>query len=194
MKLHKITLILFLIISGCCKDEIVQSNKLNEFEKSLIPYISYQELTFIDNEGNTFIANSQPKEIIIDTDREGPESCRLTEYEEETNFLNFPSKDILLKLELRANYGTYFSLTVASESDNNNNNNNGRFDLACEGLFNLSIEERLTDLSINQFDFQNILVFQNCSESTEIEQIIYSTINGIEFIEFSDGKWLKLNE
>lgn len=190
MKFYKVTLILFLIISGCCKDKIVESNRLNEFEKSLIPYISYQELTFIDDEENTFIANSQTKEIIIDTDRAGPESCRLTEYEKETNFLNFPSKDILLKLELTANYDTYFSLTITSESTNNN----GRFDLACEGLFNLSIEERLTDLSIYQFNFQKILIFQNCSESTDIERIIHSTINGIEFIEFNDGKWFKLNE
>ncbi|MGB1448386.1 MAG: hypothetical protein ACPG8F_00960 [Flavobacteriaceae bacterium] len=52
--------------------------------------------------------------------------------------------------------------------------------------------DRLTDLSINQIDFQQILVFQNCSEATEIERIIYATNTGIEFMAFSDGKWLKL--
>ena len=180
-----------LLFYGCgCEDEIVESYKLNEFEKSLIPYESYQELSFIDDEGNTFIANSQPKENIIDTNRAGPESCRLTEYEEETNFLNFQSKNILIKLELTADNFTYFSLGITSE----NSDNNGLFDLACEELFNLSIQERLTDISINQFEFQNVLVFQNCSESTEIERIVYSNINGIEFIEFNNGKWLKLNE
>ncbi len=182
--------ITLLIYSCICEDEIVESYKLNEFEKSLIPYTSYQELGFVDDEGNTFIANSQPKESIIDTNRAGPESCRLTEYEEETNFLNFQSKGILIKLELTADNFTYFSLGITSE----NSDNNGLFDLACEGLFNLSIQERLTDISINQFDFQNVIVFQNCSESTEIERIIYSNINGIEFIEFNDGKWIKLNE
>lgn len=190
MKFYQLTFILFFIISGCCKDEIVESYRLNEFEKTLIPYNSYQELSFTDNDGNIVVANSQPKESLIDTERAGPDSCKLTEYELETNFLNFPSKDILLKLELRAHYDTYFSLSSTSE----NTNNNEQFNLACEELFNLSIEERLTNISINDFDFQNILVFQNCSESTEIERIVYSPINGIQFIEFSDGKWLKLNE
>lgn len=188
MKFYKLSFILFLIISGCCKDEIVESYRLNEFEKSLIPYTSYQELTFIDDEGNTFIANSQPKESLIDTGRAGPESCRLTEYEKETTILNFQSKGLFIKLELTADYFTHFSLEITS----NNSANNGLFDLACEGLFNLSIQERVTDTSINQFDFQNVLIFQNCSESTEIKRIIYSTINGIEFIEFNNGKWLKL--
>ena len=190
MKLDKITLILFFIISGCCNDEIVESFRLNEFEKSLIPYDSYNELTFIDNDGNTFIANSQAKESIIDTSRPGPESCQLTEYEYETNFLDFQSKDILIKLELSSLYDTSFSLSLTSD----NSDNNGVFYLSCEGLFNLSIEERLTDISINQFDFQNVLIFQNCSESTEIERIVYSNINGIEFIEYNNGKWLKLSE
>lgn len=179
-----------LIIHSCCKDEIVESYKLNVFEKILIPYTSYQEFNFIDDQGNTFIANSQPKESQIYTDRVGPESCRLIEFERETNFLNFQSKGILIKLELIADEFTYFSLRITSE----NSDNNGRFDLGCQGLFNLSIQERLTDISINQFEFKNVLVFQNCSESTGIERIVYSNINGIEFIEFDDGKWLKLNE
>lgn len=184
-------IVTILLVYSCgCKDEIVESFRLSEFEKTLIPYTSHEEISYIDDEGAIFIANSQPKESIIDTRRAGPDSCMLTEYEEETNLLNFQSKDILIELRLTASNSRRFSITTRSD----NSNNNGRFDLACTGLFDVSIEERLTDVSINQFDFQNVFVFQNCSETSGIERIIYSNSNGIEYIEFTDGKWLKLNQ
>ena len=190
MKFNKLAFIALLIVSGCCEDEIVESYRFNEFEKNLIPYTSFEELRFIDNEGNTFVNNSQPKDHVVDVDRAGPESCQLTEYEQETNFLYFQSQDILFKFELTTHYETNFTLTSTSESTENN----GRFELACAGLFGSSIEERLTDLSIDQFDFQNVLVFQDCSESTEIERIVYSPVKGVEYLEFRDGRWLKLIE
>lgn len=188
MKFYKIIVVFLLIFSGCCKDEIVKIYRLNNFEKSLIPYNSYQELSFIDDEGNMIIANAQPKESIIETRRPGPESCQLTEYEKEKSSLNFPFNDIVIRLDLESGSSTHFTLIASSE----NTFNNGNFEIACEGLFNFSIQERLTDVSINEFDFQNVLIFQDCRESTEILQIVYSSINGVEFIEFKDGKWFKL--
>ncbi|WP_289040500.1 hypothetical protein [uncultured Zobellia sp.] len=189
MKLYKLSFLLFLVLGGCCKDEIVESKELNEFEKSLIPYNSFQELNFIDEQGNTVIANSQPKESIFDKRRAGPESCRLFEYEREINSLNFQSQNILIKIELNNESLTDFFLTVIREHALPNE----KFDLACDELFSLTIQERLTNLTVNQFDFENILVFQNCSESAEIVKIIYSPTNGIEFIEFDNGTWLKLD-
>lgn len=190
MKIYKLSFLLFLVINGCCKDEIVETKTLDEFEKSLISYNSLQELNFIDDQGNTFIATSQPKESMFDTRRSGPESCRLFEYERETSSLNFQSQDILIRIELNNESFTEFFLTVTREQSLLNE----KFGLECEGLFNLTIQERLTGLMVNQFDFQNILVFQNCSESAEIVKIIYSPTNGIEFIEFNNGKWLKLDK
>jgi len=190
MKNYILIIFFFTIISGCCKDELVESYGLNEFEKTLIPYNSLQDLKFIDEEGNIFIANSQPKESVLDLDRAGPESCEITEFEVETSFLDFQSKNISIKLELVASDFTDFILRTSNSTPNLNE----RFDLACEGLFSMTIEERLTNLTIDSFEYQNVLVFQNCSESIQIEKIIYSLVNGIEFIKFNEGKWLKLNE
>ena len=191
MKNFILTIFFLAIISGCCKDELVASYKLNPFEKTLIPYNSLQDLEFIDEDGNIFIANSQPKESILDLDRAGPESCELTEFEVETSSLKFQTKNILIELELVANYDTYFVLINTGTMPTKTYE---QFDLACEGLFNTPIEERLTNLTINSFEFQNVLEFQNCSESSQIEMIIYSLVNGIEFIKFRDGTWLKLNK
>ena len=189
MKFYKLSLILYLVLSGCCKDEIVESESLDEFEKSLIPYTSFQDLNFIDDQGTTIIAASQPKESMFDTRRAGPESCRLFEYEREINSLNFQSLDILIRIELNNESFTDFFLIVIREQSLPNE----KFDLACEELFNLNIQERLKSLTVREFNFQNVLVFQNCSESAEIVQIIYSPTNGIEFIEFNNGAWLKLD-
>ncbi len=186
-----ILVFLFLLFTGCCQDEIVGSFRLNTFEKKLIPYTSFQEISFMDNEGNTFIANSQPKESIVDRDRAGPESCLITEFEEESNFLNFQSKGLLIQLRLIADGVTYFSLTSRSATTPENN---GKFDIACENLFEESIEERLTSTTFGEFNFQNVLIFQDCTGSSAIERIISSPQKGIEFIEFNNGDWFKLTE
>ena len=159
-KVFLILLFATLITSGCCRDEIVDSYRLNQFEKTLIPYNTYEELKFINEEENIVIINSQPKTTSISSDRYGPESCRLFETEATSTYLYIPN------LELR---------------------------LACVGLFDRDIEERFTDISIGEFNFQNIVVFQDCQGYSPITQIIYSIENGVEFIEFSNGKWLKLN-
>lgn len=185
------TLILLFILHGCCEDEIVRSYRLNTFEKSLIPFHSSQKLTFIDEEGNIFFAHRGPKKVLIDTERSGPESCQLTEYEKETASIAFQSNDgrevLSIWLELTS-YGTSFSLSGVKNSSSIE-----QFELGCDAV-NLSIEERFTDVSMDQFDFKNVLIFQNCATSSEIERIIYSRVNGIEFIAFKNGKWLKLDE
>lgn len=39
---------------------------LTDFEQTLVPYLTFQNLNFIDEEGNTFIANSSPQENIVE--------------------------------------------------------------------------------------------------------------------------------
>ena len=181
--------ITFLLILGCCEEEVVNSDRLSSFEKTLMPNTSPQELTYIDNEGNTIKANDVPKESTIERRRHGPESCAIREYEEEEKFLIFPSEDIFIEFELRASDITRFSIFVNSETANTH----GRFDLSCTD-YRLSIEEQLKDVSINGFDFKNVLVFQNCSESSQIQRLIYSPVNGVEYLEFRNGDWLRLKE
>lgn len=143
-------------------------------------------MTFTDNNGNILIANIQKKERKIETKRPGPESCELTEYELEKGFLVFQNITFTVEFELTANFQTSFVLTTRSEDFGTNE----LFDLRCVAL---SIPEQLTDLSINQFDFQNVLIFQNCNDSIDVERIVYSPLKGVEYIEFTNGDYWKLN-
>ena len=98
---------------------------------------------------------------------------------------------MLLKINLTSHLGTSFVLESSSET---NLELNGRFDLACIGLYDKTIEERFINTSLYGFDYNNVLVFKNCETNSKINQIIYSKEKGIEFIEFDDNSWIKLNE
>lgn len=190
--MRKFCFILFFaifIFSGCCKDEIVNSYRLGQFEKTLIPYNTNNQLKFNDEEGNVVIFNSQPKVTNITVDRYGPESCRLFETETTKTHLYIPSLELRLDIILSSFSNTLFTIRTL----NQDSSLNASFELACIGLTDRNIEERFIDISIAQFDFQNVLVFQDCQGYSQIDQIIYSIENGIEFIQFSDGKWLKLD-
>ncbi len=178
-----------LITSGCCRDEIVDSYRLNQFDKTLIPYNTYEELKFINEEGNIVIINSQPKTTSISSDRYGPESCRLFETEAARTYLYIPYMELGLDIIVSSFSSTAFTIRTLNQDASLN----ASFDLACVGLFDRSIEERFTNISIGEFNFQNIVVFQDCQGYSPITQIIYSIENGVEFTEFSDGKWLKLD-
>ncbi len=187
-KFYFILFFAIFIFSGCCRDEIVDSYRLGQFEKTLIPYNNNDQLKFKNEEENIVIINSQPKVTNITTDRYGPDSCRLFETETTKTNLYIPSMGLRLDIVLSAFSNTFFTISTL----NQDSSLNASFELACIGLFDRSIEERFTNISIAQFNFQNVLVFKDCQGYSPIDQIIYSIENGIEFIQFSDGKWLKL--
>jgi len=159
---------------------------LNEFEKSLIPYKSYQEFNFIDEEGNTFIATSQPQENIVKVRHINPHGCDQEEVETITSALNFDSKDLVIDIILEANF-------IANMTLQRDSNRLSPFILTCDFDYNKQIQEHLQNITIHGFEFQNVLIFEHCSKNSQINRIIYSTTNGIEFIEFNYGKWFKLN-
>lgn len=183
---------MILLLLGCnCKDEvIVSSYRLNEFEKTLISYSVSDQLSFVSNEDDAISFSVVRKESEIEKQRHGPESCNFTEFEYEFCYIASVYKGLVVKLDLMSSSINTFDIVVSSQSSNNN----GVFKLDCDTYYTETIEEKLTDITINQFEFQNVLVFQDCSESTEIERIIYSADNGLEFVEFIDGNWLKFNE
>ena len=183
--------VVVLTISSCCKDEVVGTHRLSDNQKSIISYDGSEELTFIDQNGDLHNALTTRDDATIDTYRRGTESCDLVETEELLSSLIFQTSDIsLIELRLFADIFTSFNLFAKASTSESRKG----FNLVCEDIEEVLIEENFQDVVIGQFEFQNVLVFQSCLENSQIQQIIFSKENGVEFIEFSDpDKWLKLN-
>ena len=103
MKIYAYLAVL-LLASACCQDEIVYSNKLTDFEKSLIHYTTFDNSYFLDENGNSIRASFDPREFEIHTDRLGPESCQLQEFESLKASFRFISIDLEFTLSLSAFY------------------------------------------------------------------------------------------
>ena len=192
MKKLLIFLITIISITSCCKDEVIGTFRLSEAQKSLNPYDGNEQLTFINQSGDLFEATTINSGSTVDTYRRGAESCELVETEELLSSLIFQSHSITsIELRIFADIFTSFSLSTNSPTESFNQG----FDLVCdEGIKDLIIEDSFQDIEINQIEFQNVWVFQSCSESNQIQRILFSKENGIEFIEFLDSSnWLKLN-
>lgn len=189
MKKIIILILTLVLISGCCDREIVASYRFNEFEKNLIPYDKFEDYFFINNIGEKFVIRSQPKTSSIERETPGPESCAVTEFPVESNYLRFGPLDLLVKFNLAKRGDTFFTLITTSELHPEFNQ---RFRLACKGLFEKDIKDRLTTISVHELHFEDILIFKSCEPDAAIKQIFYSPENGIEFIDFANGNWLKL--
>lgn len=187
LKYTLFALIFLLVFSGCCKEEIVESSKLTERQKSLVPYKSNQILNFVDEEGITIIVESQLQEIITEIDREHPERCGLIEFEIMTTTLNFEIKDLKFFLTLSSRF---FNSTLSITTSNNSDSLGFPRSTTRIG-YPIPVNSR--DVTIKGFDFQNVIVFRNSSTDSQIINVVYSPANGIEFIELKDGKWLKLS-
>lgn len=191
MKILKIVIIIVLVQSfpGCCDPELTNSYLLTDYQKTLITVTDYHDLIYFDSLSNRFIATTQPKEKVIYTENEREEKCKYSEHERMWTFFNFLAEGFVIKVEIDLSYEAKFRLykinTGAPFGD--------YFDLSCSGIYNFPIEEQITDISISGFDFKNVFVFENCSKVSDINRILYSPKNGIEFIEYKNGDYYKLN-
>ena len=64
----------------------------------------------------------------------------------------------------------------------------------CEYIGSQDLELELMDTTVNGFDYTNVYKFEPCDHdeiNLVIVQIIYSIENGIEFIEYEDGTYLR---
>jgi hypothetical protein len=189
MKCAKVVSLIFpvFVLSSCCESEITDTYSLTDYEKSLITVTEYIDIQYVDQNNSYWYASTQPKEHVIYNESAGAESCKYTQNERLWTFLNFVSKSFAIQIELVADHGTTFSLC---EYGINAPSSGDCFGLDCNGPY-LPIEERVTDISIQGFDFTNIFVFENCTKKSSIKRILYSTENGIEFIEYANGDYLK---
>jgi len=176
-------------LSGCCNEELIDSYLLSDYEKSLIPFNDYQDLIYINENGQNVKASTQPRIIDLERDYRGPESCEYWEIESLSNYINFIENNFTIRLGMnRFNDLTFFGLEyVILDSDNSENE-------YFNGLMNPT-NEQVIDINLNGFEFKNVYVFNNnyLNENSKIELILYSSEGkGVELISFLDGKFLKL--
>ncbi|WP_282116992.1 hypothetical protein [Cellulophaga baltica] len=191
MKLSPLSFILIFLISGCCKDVIENTYTLNDYDKAIIPYTTSQELLFTDNNGVEVLALSTPKISTVEARRDGPDSCRITEIEEVSSTLTFSAIDLTLDIIVTAAIDRAFGINTLTSMDTYYQS---RFQLSCDATFDMPLEAQATTYSKHDFNFENVFVFQDCTENSSIENIVFSVTRGLEFIAFTDGRYLKLND
>ncbi len=183
------SILLILGLYGCCNEDLIDTYLLSDYEKSLIPFIDYQDLIYTDENGQQIKATTQPRIMKLERDYRGPESCEYWEAESISNFIGFPENGFAIKLDI----GTFSDLTffrleyVIPNSDNSENE-------YFEDLINPT-SEQVVDINLNGIEFENVYVFNNnfLNENSKIDQILYSSEGkGVELISFIDGKYLKL--
>ncbi|TVZ28090.1 hypothetical protein JM83_3186 [Gillisia sp. Hel_I_86] len=179
-------MILGILFTGCCKDEVVGRDLLSDYEKELIPYSGYDEIEYINEEGQIVLAQSTPTKIESDRWRPGPESCSVREYQTSTSHLIFRSEDFTLQIEIDKLLAGNFTINIGRGES-------FYFGQDCRIPLDQPIEQRVTNISIEDYEFTNVIVFENCSDFSEISKIFYSAENGIEYLEFLNGSFLKIN-
>lgn len=187
--LKSFSLLFILIFSvGCCRDEVIAEHMLTEEEKSLIPYEESHTLTYRDSYGSDFSAFVGEKETIIITERTGPESCNSITFEslESKFYLQVFDYDFRIIVQESFFETTTFEIKWYMEELDVYKT----FSLNCAGDSVLD-ENLFKDISLNEFHFQDVLVLKPCLQS-HINKIVYSAENGIEYIEFNDGRFVKL--
>lgn len=186
-------MIVFLIfgLSGCCEPELTDKYLLSEHEKSLVPFNSYQDLMYENENGQNIKSSTQPRiiELIAEFPDHHGESCGYWEYEKLHNFVNFTSSGFSIKLTLIALKGlTLFEINYGIP--NSDNSENEYF----TDILNPSSEQAI-NVNLNGVEFENVFVFNNnnLNENSKVELILFSSEGkGIELISFYDGTFLKL--
>lgn len=177
-KLFSIVFLLVFIISCTCNEEEVGRNMITN---SNLEYCTSQanSFTFYNNNSEIFTANFSGKKLFLQRSNVNPESCNYTvnQYaEEDINIGNYNGK---IRID-----NTAIGITIE----------NGQFSNELVlGINSHTIDDNLQDISINGFNFEDVLVIENNGRATpfNITKIIYSKTNGIEFILFEDGTWYK---
>lgn len=175
------------LMSSCgCPDDQTNTFLLNEFENRIIPFQTITTLSFTDENLNEFDGSySEKLTEIKDIDSGNDEECYATNIETQFIVLTIPDKNLRLEISLRKsrNDRTTFSIE----------NIPGLFVIEeCSTLVE-NIQEKLIDVDIRNFSYASVFEFKACDDNSDINRILYSLENGIEFIEFDDDTYLRLN-
>lgn len=179
------TFLLAILITSCCKEEVIASYPLSNYEKELIPYNGNNEIEYINEEGEIIIAITTPAIIETNNWKPGPGGCSYHKYQRSYSYLTFDSENFTLKLEVYKLFDGFFTITIKrDESDSINQ--------GCRIPLDRPIEEKITDVSVGEYEFSNVVVFENCDFESDISRVIFSPERGMEFIEFNNDSYYKI--
>ncbi|MDO6517774.1 hypothetical protein [Zobellia uliginosa] len=182
------SLILVLIVTGCDKCDGDKNNLLSDKEKGLIPFSADTSVNFTNNTSETVIGNySQKENEITNLDSGNDGDCSATNVEREYATLELSGLELGFNIVVRKGRSNEL-IFVLSQSDDNN----ARFAVDdCDGIVG-DLNNSLRNISAQGFEFTDVFVLNSCTENSMVQRVLYSSTNGIEFIEFSDGDYLML--
>lgn len=174
-----LSLISLFFLNCVCRNTEEGQMLINESNKAFFndnstrnKYITQEQLT-IDSEFNGM-------QYSYSQSRNGAESCSYITYEKGIERLQI------------GNYIGEIKINVSSFGIELNNNT--IYNRLYTSEFNISLDEIVEDITIADFYFENVIILKQLSNNEsnhDIDTIIYSKTNGIEFILFEDGSWYK---
>ncbi|MBU2947897.1 hypothetical protein [Zobellia uliginosa] len=182
--MKKLAMILcFTIVYGCgCSDNETIKYDLNDFESSAMSIIAEEGIQFINKEKEIQIAKVTSKTTENrDLNSSDEDSCLVELAESQKNELIFE------------NLGRTFTTTIEKRDENKSHIviSDGPTFYGVNYLNTENLEEILTDFSSDGYDFSSVFVLNSGSHSGFI---IYSPLNGIQFIKNDDGSYLRRTE
>lgn len=177
-----ILLFSLVLIYGCvCNNEEVGTRMVDIDNKEYLKNAS-EKIAFVDQEGNTLIANFEAVNYYTQREDEGPESCEYITYEYGKRKFTIGKHEG----EFNIDYSN-FSLSIHNYVASNV--------LSLSENYIEKIDTLTKNVELAGFNFNNVIVFENLEKKDiwDIEKIIYSKENGIEFILFKNGNWYKRN-
>jgi hypothetical protein len=189
-----ISLIMTIILTvSCCQNEIINSYKIPEDKNYLIPFDNDTMLNYISQQDAYFQASAYQKELLIILEPTGPDSCESEAFDllKSSIFIN----TFELKFEFILSRGfedNQLTLTIKRFIKDGNDEFEQDFQLVNCDEQNYFSDELFSNIEINGLIYNDILIFKSCYLS-DINQLIYSPKNGIEYIDFKDGRYLKLD-
>ena len=170
---------LIILFIGCtCNEEEVGRDNINEQNK-VYCYNIDKVNNYITNNNTVINSSFLGFKILESKTNEGPESCRYIVSQHAKQTFTVGSYNGNIRIDNSA-----FGITME----------NGQFSNELVlGINSQIIDDYLQNISINGFNFQDVLVIENNGRATpsNITKVIYSKTNGIEFILFEDGTWYK---
>lgn len=189
------TVIIFfsmLLFVGCgCKEEIIRY-PLNTYEKNIIPYTETQVLEYKNENVEIIKATVSGKEVSEkDLNISDDEGCisNLMESHQCKIIFNNTKRNLFINVEKSYQNTLFYIYEI-----DNNQQSMVNFDI--KNYNNQNIEEALTNISIEGFQYNDVFVFEvnpNNIES-DFETIVYSPQKGIVFLKKRTGGYLKLEE
>lgn len=180
----KKTILLFSVVLtyGCvCDNEEVGTQMVDISNKEYLKSIS-EKIPFVDQDGKILIANFEAANYYTQREDMGPESCNYVTYE-------YGKRKFFIgkyEGEFNINYSNFY-LSIHNYVASN-------YLFLGENTIE-KIDALTQDVELAGFSFNNVIVFENRDKKDiwDIEKMIYSKENGVEFILFKNGNWYKRN-